>query len=90
MHNALSYPRIHPPKNQVVAFYSPDGPVPPPPQPNREPLEPVDENIKMSNSDPKTLPSKVSEKGIGVSADVCVCVPSPKGQYFKTMGQADR
>lgn len=29
-------------------------------------------------------------KGVGVSPDTCVYVPNPKGQYFKTMGQADR
>lgn len=29
MHNALAHPRIHAPKHHVVAFYSPDGPVPP-------------------------------------------------------------
>jgi tRNA-splicing endonuclease subunit Sen54 len=33
---------------------------------------------------------KVDEKGTGVSSDYCVCVPIPKGQYFKTVGQADR
>ena len=33
---------------------------------------------------------KVDEKGLGVSSDYCVCVPIPKGQYFKTIGQADR
>ncbi|KAJ5148169.1 Mitotic checkpoint protein BUB3.2 [Penicillium atrosanguineum] len=32
----------------------------------------------------------VDEKGLGVSSDYCVCVPVPKGQYFKTIGQADR
>lgn len=32
----------------------------------------------------------VDEKGLGVSSDYCVCVPIPKGQYFKTIGQADR
>ncbi|CAL5873143.1 uncharacterized protein PFLUO_LOCUS7412 [Penicillium psychrofluorescens] len=90
MHNALSYPRIHAPKNQVVAFYSPDGPIPPPAHPVREPLEAVDEYRKTSNSEPKTNPSRVSEKGVGVSAEACVCVPSPKGTYFKSMGQADR
>ncbi|KAJ5125647.1 hypothetical protein N7476_010017 [Penicillium atrosanguineum] len=42
--------------------------------------------------DGPTSPSqvKVDEKGLGVSSDYCVCVPIPKGQYFKTIGQADR
>ncbi|KAJ5690764.1 hypothetical protein N7462_005156 [Penicillium macrosclerotiorum] len=30
MHNALSHPRLHNPKSQVVAYYAPDGPAPPP------------------------------------------------------------
>ncbi|KAJ5645182.1 hypothetical protein N7507_011193 [Penicillium longicatenatum] len=30
MHNALSHPRIHNPKNRVIGFYAPDGPAPPP------------------------------------------------------------
>jgi tRNA-splicing endonuclease subunit Sen54 len=33
---------------------------------------------------------KVDEKGTGVPPEYCVVVPIPKGQYFKTMGQADR
>ena len=68
MHNALAHPRIHHPKTQILAYYAPDGPAPPP------------------NADP----AKIDGKGLGVSQDVCVCVPTPRGQYFKTMGQADR
>ncbi|KAJ5760344.1 TRNA splicing endonuclease subunit (Sen54) [Penicillium odoratum] len=30
MHNALSHPRIHHPKNRIIGFYAPDGPAPPP------------------------------------------------------------
>lgn len=29
MHNALSHPRMHPPKTHTVGFYAPDGPVSP-------------------------------------------------------------
>ncbi|CAK40549.1 uncharacterized protein An11g00750 [Aspergillus niger] len=54
MHNALSYPRLHHPKTQVIGIYSPDG------------------------------------TEMGVHPDSCVYVPTPKGQYFKSIGQADR
>ncbi|KAJ5239096.1 hypothetical protein N7468_003715 [Penicillium chermesinum] len=30
MHNALSHPRMHPPKTHALGFYAPDGPKPPP------------------------------------------------------------
>ncbi|KAF3384560.1 putative tRNA-splicing endonuclease subunit sen54, partial [Penicillium rolfsii] len=33
---------------------------------------------------------KTPSRGASVSPDACVYVPSPKGQYFKSMGQADR
>lgn len=32
----------------------------------------------------------LKQKGVGVPAESCVCVPNPRGQYFKSMGQADR
>lgn len=37
-------------------------------------------------------PSKFGSKGVGVNVHPgsCVCVPTPKGQYFKTTGQSDR
>ncbi|KAJ5159494.1 uncharacterized protein N7482_006498 [Penicillium canariense] len=70
MHNALAYPRLHNPKNQVIAFYAPDGPAPPP-------------NVEQDTG-------KTTGRGASVSPDACVYVPNPKGQYFKTMGQADR
>lgn len=34
--------------------------------------------------------AKTPSRGASVSPDACVYVPSPKGQYFKSMGQADR
>ncbi|OKP15026.1 hypothetical protein PENSUB_3421 [Penicillium subrubescens] len=38
---------------------------------------------------PAVTPGQPS-RGASVSPDACVYVPSPKGQYFKSMGQADR
>src|SRR5215471_9763246 len=31
-----------------------------------------------------------SKYGHGVGGDTCVCIPSPKGPHFRTLGQADR
>ncbi|EPS32955.1 hypothetical protein PDE_07916 [Penicillium oxalicum 114-2] len=85
MHNALAHPRLHNPKNQVIAIYAPDGPPPPPPPPP-----------PPSSSSPSTVQgqghdtAKPSGRGAMVSPHACVYVPNPKGQYFKSMGQADR
>ncbi|KAJ5102284.1 hypothetical protein NUU61_004506 [Penicillium alfredii] len=93
MHNALAYPRIHNPKNQIVGIYAPEGPTPPP-QVIGESLKTVDEQQKSTESAPpaqsKPESIKPDGKGVGVSPETCVYVPTPKGQYFKTMGQADR
>lgn len=72
MHNALAHPRLHNPKNQVIAIYAPEGPPPPPAvTPGQDTGKPV-------------------ARGASVSPDACVYVPTPKGQHFKSMGQADR
>ncbi|KAJ5894784.1 hypothetical protein N7495_006475 [Penicillium taxi] len=69
MHNALSHPRIHNPKNQVVGIYAPDGYVPP---------------------QPKSSNPAYASRGPSISPDACVYVPTPKGQHFKSIGQADK
>jgi len=76
MHNALAFPRLHHPKNRVIGIYAPDGPAPP-----------RSAATTASTGGEKTGPKGA---GIGVPADSCVYVPSPKGQYFRTMGKADR
>lgn len=78
MHNALSYPRLHHPKTQVIGIYSPDGPVPPR---SAQKLDTITEESE---------PSKPAGTEMGVHPDSCVYVPTPKGQYFKSIGQADR
>lgn len=75
MHNALAHPRMHQPKNKVVAFYAPDGPPPP--------------SNSHTTDHTQTTPQNHPGKAV-VSPDACVHVPNPKGAYFKTMGQADR
>ncbi|OQE22725.1 hypothetical protein PENFLA_c012G00675 [Penicillium flavigenum] len=85
MHNALSYPRLHGAKTRVIAFYAPDGYVPPA-QPDRAKPKPGEDG-KSSESTPK--PARPLPSSARISPDACVYVPSPKGQFFKTMGQAD-
>ncbi|CEL09460.1 hypothetical protein ASPCAL12595 [Aspergillus calidoustus] len=77
MHNALSYPRLHNPKNKVIGVYAPNGPAPPP--------EPKLDTIAEDAQTKKPLPTS-----IGVSSDTCVYVTNLKGGQFKTIGQADR
>ncbi|KAL2870665.1 tRNA-splicing endonuclease subunit sen54 N-term-domain-containing protein [Aspergillus lucknowensis] len=79
MHNALSYPRLHNPKNIVVGVYAPNGPAPAPSATSK--LDTIAEHS------PGKKPAPTS---IGVSPDACVYVTNPKGQLFRTIGQADR
>ncbi|KAJ0424883.1 hypothetical protein BJY00DRAFT_298854 [Aspergillus carlsbadensis] len=76
MHNALSYPRLHNPKNRVIGVYAPNGPAPPP-------------ESKLDTT-AEVAPTKKIPTSIGVSLDTCVYVTNPKGGQFKTIGQADR
>jgi tRNA-splicing endonuclease subunit Sen54 len=85
MHNALSFPRLHSGKTHVVAFYAPDGyfPLADIPQPKAG-----TETEKSSESAEK--PARPAPKSANISPDACVYVPNPKGQLFKSLGQADR
>ncbi|PYH96604.1 hypothetical protein BO71DRAFT_448496 [Aspergillus ellipticus CBS 707.79] len=78
MHNALSYPRLHHPKHHVIGIYAPNGPTPPR---SAQTLDTISE---------ESQPKKPAGTGLGVPADSCVYVSTPKGQLFKTIGQADR
>lgn len=80
MHNALAYPRLHNPKNEVIGIYAPNGPVPPA---SSKTLDSITEDS------PAERPAPVSV-GANVHPESCVYVAIPKGQYFKTLGQADR
>ncbi|RHZ45653.1 tRNA-splicing endonuclease subunit SEN54 family protein [Aspergillus thermomutatus] len=80
MHNALSYPRLHHPKHKIVGVYAPDGPAPPS-------IAPVAEDETQKT---ELKPGKSALTKLGVHPESCVYVANPKGQFFKTMGQADR
>jgi tRNA-splicing endonuclease subunit Sen54 len=93
MHNALTFPRLHHPKNRVIGFYAPDGSAPPASAFKAATAGENAEDTSASKGD-KTqtanLPIKASTTGTGVPADACVYVPNPKGPFFRTMGRADR
>lgn len=79
MHNALSYPRLHFQKHKIVGFYAPDGPMPP-------------SSSRKQTSTDNNRNSHIAHVQIetGAPPGACVYVTNPKGQYFRTMGQADR
>ncbi|KAI1977603.1 tRNA-splicing endonuclease subunit sen54 [Ophidiomyces ophidiicola] len=96
MHNALTFPRLHNPINGVIGIFCPDGIL--------EPA--ATQAVQASRETNANLDSKLTEENTtGVAQnkacatrriyrprgeDLCVCVPNPKGQLFRTMGQADR
>ncbi|PLN83934.1 putative tRNA splicing endonuclease subunit [Aspergillus taichungensis] len=100
MHNALAYPRLHHPRNQVIGIYAPDGPAPPsvaqapkqmdtvPEDNDTQPQQPEDTTATAGDAD--AGPPKAAGTEMGVPAESCVYVTNPKGQYFKTIGRADR
>ncbi|KAI9930516.1 tRNA-splicing endonuclease subunit sen54 [Aspergillus wentii] len=93
MHNALSYPRLHNPKNVIIGVYAPDGPTPPASAKTTEPAEskkPDTDATATADAEPEFSKKPAGTGMMGVSADACVYVSNPKGQFFRTMGQADR
>ena len=88
MHNALSWPRLHHPKHKVVAFYAPDGPAPPAGAETGGEVKGYAEQETTGGGDSGL--KKPVKTGMGVPAESCVYVPNPKGQYFKSIGRADR
>ncbi|KAL4943768.1 hypothetical protein BDV06DRAFT_210790 [Aspergillus oleicola] len=80
MHNALAYPRLHHPKNRLSGVYAPNGPAPPA---SAKILDTIAEVPATEKPAPVSI-------GAQVSPDHCVYVTNPKGQFFKTLGHADR
>jgi tRNA-splicing endonuclease subunit Sen54 len=91
MHNAIAHPRLHHPKNQIIGVFAPGGPAPR--GEDRKAAEKPKDGEKTSFNSREKLPlvmnTSKTKKTIGVPADACVYVANPKGQFFKTMGQAD-
>ncbi|KAK2810976.1 hypothetical protein FQN50_002568 [Emmonsiellopsis sp. PD_5] len=100
MHNALAYPRLHNPKNRVVGIYCPTGLLRPAGWKQAREKENADvageqsitaEGAGEIDSETTTIPKKNKKPPPphGIGKDTCVCVPSPRGQHFRTVGQAD-
>lgn len=85
MHNALSYTRLHNPKTRIIGIYCPTGYLVPPHILNEQ----KDENIEEEDES-IAQPNKSKDIKYGIGGDACVCVPNPRGQFFKNMGRADR
>lgn len=98
MHNAIAYPRLHNPKGRVVGVYCPDGVL----VPLRRGTK-VEDNQDTTSTvaaaaggeeeeeeDGFAGKEKQKKPKYGVGGDTCVCVPSPKGGNFKSMGRADQ
>ena len=87
MYTAISHPRIHPPKSLCVGIYAPEGPTP------LAGFVKSDDNDALPSSSAgakSTTTHAVKNLMAGISPDVCVCIPQPKGILFKTMGKSDR
>ncbi|KAL4996092.1 tRNA-splicing endonuclease subunit sen54 N-term-domain-containing protein [Aspergillus recurvatus] len=80
MHNALAYPRLHNPRNWLIGVYVPNGPAPPAAS---KTLDTIAEDTPLEKAAPVSV-------GAHVSPDSCVYITNPKGQHFKSLGQADR
>ncbi|KAK2779797.1 tRNA-splicing endonuclease subunit sen54 [Onygenales sp. PD_12] len=96
MHNALAYPRLHNPKNRVVGIYCPTGMLRPAGWKNEKPDAAQEQTIASeetgevgSKTTTKKKKNKKPPPPHGIGRDTCVCVPSPRGQHFRTVGQAD-
>lgn len=85
MYTAISHPRLHPEKSSCIGIYAPGGPTPPPSEAEKQ----VDAEKTGVEEKPATK-RIIKDPMAGISPDACVCVPQPRGPFFKTMGRADR
>ncbi|THC98657.1 hypothetical protein EYZ11_001860 [Aspergillus tanneri] len=70
MHNALSHPRVHHPKNKVVGFYTPDGAAPPPSLLSSKTIDTIAEdnaNAPQNRAETDAQKTKQADGGIGYS-----------------------
>jgi tRNA-splicing endonuclease subunit Sen54 len=101
MHNAIAHTRLHPRKTQIIGVYAPNGPVPPwveakPALNPKPPLdlqdledEELDRHVKQRGAMDTIMNAGKEQKVMGIPADACVYVSSPKGQLFNSVGKAD-
>ncbi|EDN08423.1 tRNA splicing endonuclease subunit [Histoplasma capsulatum] len=105
MHNALAYPRLHNPKTRVVGIYCPTGLLRPAHAEGSDSADTEsggqvavseerkqEEICKVEDRDEGQIvpPKKKHPRPHGVGRGTCVCVPSPRGQHFRTVGRSDQ
>lgn len=101
MHNALAYPRLHNPKTRVVGIYCPTGLLKPAQagwsssaakeSSEHAVVKECEEEDKDKDKDKERIaPLKKKTPPLhGIGRGTCVCVPSPRGQHFRTVGRSD-
>ncbi|OAX80093.1 hypothetical protein ACJ72_05575, partial [Emergomyces africanus] len=101
MHNALAYPRLHNPKTRVTGIYCPTGLLRPAHvggsgSAAKEGGEQVivkerkEEGKDEDKDNEGIVPLKMKNpQPHGIGKGTCVCVPSPRGQHFRTVGRSD-
>lgn len=83
MYTAISHPRLHPEKSRCIGIYAPEGPTP-------LLTEASNQDDAQARVGDKPAKRTIKDPMAGIPPDACVCVPQPKGPFFKTMGRADR
>lgn len=84
MHNAISHPRLHSAKTNIIGVFAPEGPTP---------LVTKVQEPAQTDGDGEVAPKPakvVKDPMSGIPAESCVYVKNPKGVHFKTMGKMDR
>ncbi|PCH07166.1 tRNA-splicing endonuclease, subunit Sen54 [Penicillium occitanis (nom. inval.)] len=84
MYTAISHPRLHAEKSRCIGIYAPEGPTPLPTEANNQ------EDVQANGEGKPATKRIIKDPMAGISPDACVCVPQPRGPFFKTMGRADR
>ncbi|WEW56881.1 tRNA-splicing endonuclease subunit sen54 [Emydomyces testavorans] len=100
MHNALMFPRLHNPKNKVVGIFCPQGALEPlssrtgtaghGSSTQSVPMEGSNSSEEGTTGDARNEMETARQVYRPRGDDLCVCVPNPRGQHFRTMGQADQ
>lgn len=86
MYTAISHPRLHAEKTLCVGIYAPEGPTPLPTEAEKQ----VNAAETTGAEEKPATKRTIKDLMAGIPPDACVCVPQPRGPFFKTMGRADR
>jgi tRNA-splicing endonuclease subunit Sen54 len=86
MHNAISHPRLHSSKTNVIGIYAPEGPTPLVTNVVKEPAQNDGDGDAAAPKPAKVVKDPMS----GIPVESCVYVQNPKGIHFKSTGKMDR